>query len=174
MANEYNFKPITEAEYLEEVPEGATVLVESGGEIKRVPGDGLGGSGGVKTAIIKMAMYDNALSEGYYMDGVPEEYDNSEMQCVNMTFDEAWDVLINGGSLSIDFLSYMEVSDSNGDYFHYFVERCLSVEFYKKGDDPAVNVIQFTFPESTMPCCWTAYGFQYGSPILRDPSSGPV
>ncbi len=41
----YEFKKLSEVEALENVPEEATVLAEVGGAIKRVPGEGLGGSG---------------------------------------------------------------------------------------------------------------------------------
>ena len=41
----YEFKKLSEVEALDAVPEGASVLAEVGGEIKRVPGEGLGGSG---------------------------------------------------------------------------------------------------------------------------------
>ena len=49
----YEFKKLSEVAALTEVPEGAKVLAESNGQIVRVPGSGLGGSGGIKTAIIK-------------------------------------------------------------------------------------------------------------------------
>lgn len=39
----YEFKKLSEVEALTEVPEGATVLAEVGGAIKRIPGEGLGG-----------------------------------------------------------------------------------------------------------------------------------
>ena len=42
----YEFKKLSEVEALTEVPEGAKVLAESNGQIVRVPGSGLGGSGG--------------------------------------------------------------------------------------------------------------------------------
>ncbi len=41
----YEFKKLSELEALDTVPEGASVLAEVGGVIKRVPGEGLGGSG---------------------------------------------------------------------------------------------------------------------------------
>lgn len=58
----YEFKKLGEVEVLEEVPEGANALIEVGGDIKRVPGSGLGGGGGIKTAIIKSSDYDNAIA----------------------------------------------------------------------------------------------------------------
>lgn len=39
----YEFKKLSEVEALTEVPEGATVLAEVDGAIKRIPGNGLGG-----------------------------------------------------------------------------------------------------------------------------------
>lgn len=39
----YEFMSLAEVEALPEVPENATVLVEVGGSIKRIPGEGLGG-----------------------------------------------------------------------------------------------------------------------------------
>lgn len=41
----YEFMSLAEVEALSEVPENATVLAEVGGSIKRIPGEGLGGSG---------------------------------------------------------------------------------------------------------------------------------
>ena len=41
----YEFKKLSEVEALDAVPEGASVLAEVDGAIKRVPGEGLGGSG---------------------------------------------------------------------------------------------------------------------------------
>lgn len=41
----YEFKKLPEVEKLDSVPEGASVLAEVDGVIRRVPGEGLGGSG---------------------------------------------------------------------------------------------------------------------------------
>lgn len=46
MAETYNFRKLSEVEQLETVPENANAIVEVDGEIKRVAGGGLGGSGG--------------------------------------------------------------------------------------------------------------------------------
>lgn len=42
----YEFKRLSEVEALTEVPDGAKVIAEVNGQIRRVPGSGLGGSGG--------------------------------------------------------------------------------------------------------------------------------
>lgn len=54
----YEFKKLSEVEALTEVPEGATVLAEVGGAIKRIPGEGLGGGGGVGLIVETTNPYD--------------------------------------------------------------------------------------------------------------------
>lgn len=89
----YQFKRLSEVEALTEVPEGAKVLAEANGKIVRVPGSGLGGGTGIKTAIIKSSDYDQALSGVQsYIEGKPE----ITYSCINMTFEEAYDALANG------------------------------------------------------------------------------
>ena len=58
----YEFKKLSEVQALTEVPEGAKVLAEVNGQIRRVPRSGLGGSGGIKTIIIKSSDYDQKLT----------------------------------------------------------------------------------------------------------------
>lgn len=89
-------------ETLTEVPEGATVLAEVNGAIKRVPGAGLGGSG-IKTAIIKDSNYDNALA------GVAVANTGTTAptySCVNMTYEEACEILLNGEPLNVMLMLY--------------------------------------------------------------------
>lgn len=50
------FKKLSEVELIEEVSDGATVLVEDGGEIKRVPKSEVGGASAV---VIEMAVDEN-------------------------------------------------------------------------------------------------------------------
>lgn len=85
----YEFKKLSEVEALTEVPEGANMIAEVGGQIKRVPGSGLGGSGGIKTAIIKDSRYDQALAG---VQAAPEV----TYSCINMTFEEAYEAMANG------------------------------------------------------------------------------
>ena len=81
----YNFKNLAEVELLNEVPEGCTALAEVDGVVKRVPSKGLGGAGGIKTAIIKDSMYDNMIAGGMVPMGTYVGY-----ECINMTFEEAY------------------------------------------------------------------------------------
>lgn len=71
----YEFKKLGEVEALESVPEGANALIETNGEIKRVPGSGLGGGGGIKTAILVLDTESMAA-------------ETQTATCSNMTYDE--------------------------------------------------------------------------------------
>lgn len=77
----YEFQKLSEVEVLTEVPEGASVLAEVNGDIKRVPGDGLGGNSG-KTLIIT-ATVEEALPS------LTESGSSSPLITANMTLNEA-------------------------------------------------------------------------------------
>lgn len=94
----YEFKRLGEVEALTEVPEGANALIEIDGVVKRVPGSGLGGGTGIKTAIIKDSEYDLAVS--YFLSprvaAAPTTY-----ECLNMTFEEAYQTMADGEPLAV-------------------------------------------------------------------------
>ena len=75
----YTFKKITDTETLEKAPDGATVVCEVDGEIKRVPAIGM--EGGIKVANIR---------------AVPDENSGITFSCDNMTYEEAVNYLTNG------------------------------------------------------------------------------
>lgn len=77
----YEFKKLSEVEALTKVPEGATVLAEVGGAIKRIPGEGLGGGKVLKIICSNFGEY---LSEASTMLSAP-----SYTFETNMTFAEA-------------------------------------------------------------------------------------
>lgn len=79
------FKKLSEVEQIETASDNATVLVEEGGDIKRVPKKEVGGAGGY---VIKLA--------NSYLD------DNG-MFCFNESYDELYDVLMAGGSVWVDY-----------------------------------------------------------------------
>lgn len=96
----YEFTKLSEVESLNEVPENATVLAEVDGKIKRVPSGGLGGSGGVKTAIIKQQGYDELIA--FLAGKLPYEPElGNSYSCTNMTFEEAYETMARGEFLSI-------------------------------------------------------------------------
>lgn len=96
----YEFQKLSEVEALVEVPEGANALIEVNGDIKRVPGSGLGGATGIKTAIIKDSEYDNMIA-GMLNPATPSEAVAIAItyECLNMTFEEAYETMANGEPL---------------------------------------------------------------------------
>lgn len=94
----YSFKNLADVELLEEVPEGCTAFAEVDGVVKRVPSKGLGGEGGIKTAIIKDSEYDNALAG--LQTALAEEEPTLTYECTNMTFEEAYQAMANGEPLA--------------------------------------------------------------------------
>lgn len=92
----YEFKKLGEVEALDEVPENANALVEVDGAIKRVPGSGLGGAAGIKTAIIKTSDYDDALAGVQTTASAEITY-----SCINMTFEEAYATMAAGEPLAV-------------------------------------------------------------------------
>lgn len=97
----YEFQKLSEVEALVEVPEGANALIEVNGDIKRVPGSGLGGATGIKTAIIKDSNYDNTVAEMLNPAPAPSEAlaPSITYECLNMTFEEAYETMANGEPL---------------------------------------------------------------------------
>lgn len=98
----YEFQKLSEVEALAEVPEGANALIEVNGDIKRVPGSGLGGGAGIKTAIIKDSKYDNMVA-GMLNPATPSVAGAAgpTYECLNMTFEEAYETMANGEPLQV-------------------------------------------------------------------------
>lgn len=92
----YNFKNLADVELLEEVPEGCTAFAEVNGVVKRVPSKGLGDEGGIKTAIIKDSIYDDAI----FAQVNPRRDELITYECLNMTFEEAYGAMENGEPLA--------------------------------------------------------------------------
>lgn len=86
------FKKLSEVEQIETASDNATVLVEEGGEIKRVPKKEVGGAGGYYLTLT----YSNCeISD-----------ENPEILC-NENYDKLYDVLIAGGTAWFDFGQFM-------------------------------------------------------------------
>ena len=98
------FKRLADVEALTEIPEGANAFVEVDGEIKRVPGEGLGGAGGFKTAVIKSDIYDEALAYFSGNGGRVAESPEPTYSCINMTFEEAYATVKSGEVLKVVFM----------------------------------------------------------------------
>ena len=92
-----DFVKLSEVTVLEEVSDTASVLVEQNGEIYRAPKTQVGGAGGIKTAIIRDSGYLNAIAGLSTMMAKPEY----TYECLNMTFEEAYETMANGEPLMV-------------------------------------------------------------------------
>ena len=90
------FKKLSEVTVREEAAETAHVLIEENGEIYRVPKTAVGGAGGIKTAIIRDSGYLNAIAGLQTMTSADPVY---TYECINMTFEEAYETMANGEPL---------------------------------------------------------------------------
>lgn len=93
-----DFVKLSEVTVLEEVSDTASVLVEQNGEIYRAPKTQVGGAGGIKTAIIRDSGYLNAIAGVQTMAQSAPAY---TYECLNMTFEEAYETMANGEPLMV-------------------------------------------------------------------------
>lgn len=80
------FKKLSEVEQIETASDNATVLIEEDGDIKRVPKKEVGGAGGYVATLTE-----NDLNNS-----------SSDMLVLSENYDELYEVLMAGGSGSID------------------------------------------------------------------------
>ena len=147
----YEFKRLSQVEALTEVPEGAKVLAEANGQIVRVPGSGLGGSGGIKTAIIKSSDYDQKLTgvQTFATAGPVITY-----SCINMTFEEAYDALANGEPMTAHLMLSNDKGAINMTGFVVFAGT-------KINNAPCIVIIS---DYATPTLFWTSDGFSTTEP----------
>lgn len=90
---------LREAELVETPAEGATLFcLNPDGTVNRVSAANVGGSGGIKTAIIKDSGYDNAIAGVQSAISSTPEY---TYECINMTFEEAYQLMASGDPLQV-------------------------------------------------------------------------
>lgn len=92
------FKKLSEVEQIKTASDNATVLIEEGGEIKRVPKKEVGGAG-IATAIIKDSNYDNAIAG--LLQPRARMAETTAYECINMTFEEAYQIMSRGEPLNV-------------------------------------------------------------------------
>ena len=90
------FKKLSEVTALEEAAETAHVLIEENGEIYRVTKTAVGG--GVKTAIIRDSGYLNMIAG---VNPTTPENPTYTYECINMTFEEAYETMAKGEPLNV-------------------------------------------------------------------------
>lgn len=96
-----DFVKLSEVTVLEKVSDTASVLVEQNGEIYRAPKTQVGGAGGIKTAIIRDSVYLNAIAQLSPMKQTEPSTPAVTYECLNMTFEEAYETMANGEPLMV-------------------------------------------------------------------------
>ena len=91
----YDFQKLADVELLEEVPDGASAFVAVDGAVKRVPGSGLGGGGGIATAILRLDSESNASTNAVTRK-VALPVEKLPITCDNYTYEQARAVLEAG------------------------------------------------------------------------------
>lgn len=106
----YDLQRLADVELLSEVPDGASAFIEIDGDVRRVPGSGLGG--GVKTAILRYSDEDSdtapraateekAVEEGTAAQAAIATPTELPFTCDNMTYAQARAVLEAGQPLAV-------------------------------------------------------------------------
>lgn len=107
----YDFQKLADVELLEEVPDGASAFVAVDGTVKRVPGSGLGGGGGIATAILRPASESNASTKAVTRAAsIPVE--KLPITCDNYTYAQARAVLEAGNPFAA--ILYIVDGDMSG------------------------------------------------------------
>lgn len=95
------FKKLSEVEQIETASDNATVLIEEGGDIKRVPKSAVGGSG-VGGYVVTIAE-DNIIDANFS--------NNPQVWC-SVNYDELYDILMAGGFAWLD-ISLLTVNQNS-------------------------------------------------------------
>ena len=126
-----DFVKLSEVAVKEEVSDNATVLVEENGEIYRAPKTSVGGgAGGIKTAIIRQAHYLDVIA------GVmPGKTVDPDYECINMTFEEAYNVLSKGEPLMIVGMLLVDgqfpvCAFGNATFDNYNIDKAIHLAFW--------------------------------------------
>ena len=148
-----DFVKLSEVTVLEEVSDTASVLVEQNGEIYRAPKTQVGGAGSVKTAIIRDSGYLNAIAGLSTMATAAPEY---TYECINMTFEEAYETMLNGEPLMVIGMLTAEGG------------TCMYGESIFAGTAMGVQCIIIMFynslADTILTCYWTADGLSTSEP----------
>lgn len=86
------YKKFSELPEITEASEYTKVPVLDGNEMKLLNGAKLGGDAGIKTAIFKDSNYDKVIAG-------EEISEDVTITCTNMTFEEAYEIMVNGEPL---------------------------------------------------------------------------
>ena len=149
----YDFQKLADVELLEEVPDGASAFVAVNGDVKRVPGSGLGG-GGVATAILRLASESDASENAVTPATTTQPVKKLPITCDNYTYAQARAVLEAGNPLAVT----LDVGGAwaNSILLNYGNSDCIGMAFILDSGNPT-------------PMYWNADGFFDGDPAKYNP-----
>lgn len=148
----YDFQKLADVELLEEVPDGASAFVAVNGDVKRVPGSGLGGGGGISTAIFRFGSENNASTkEVTYVTINPVK--KLPITCDNYTYEQARAVLGAGNPLTA--MIFMSENNMQG------WMSCSQISF----SDNYISMMFITGDGLTI--YWNSDGFFDREPVKR-------
>ena len=157
----YDFVRLADVEALSEVPENATVLAEVNGSIKRVPGNGLGGSGN-GLVLVETSSPSSSPSPVSVMVALPEVWTFS----ANMTLDEAMELLHNYElSSAVVYTTYVGDSVSSLDTEVSSGIKQMDVAFVQDASSRfGSNCLVILGMNTGITCFWTADGISTEQP----------
>lgn len=149
----YDFQKLADVELLEEVPDGASAFVAVNGDVKRVPGSGLGG-GGVATAILRVANESDASASAVMPATAEQPVKKLPITCDNYTYAQARAVLEAGNPLAV--MLNINGAWANSILLNYGNSDCIVMAFILGSGNPT-------------PMYWNADGFFDGDPANYNP-----
>lgn len=160
----YDFQKLADVELLEEVPDGASAFVAVNGDVKRVPGSGLGGGGGVATAILRLSSESNASAKAVKRTEAQPTVNKIPITCDNYTYEQARAVLGAGNPLTaMIFMSEDNMSRWTSCSKIAFSGNYISMTF-------SVNINNYvSLPKNEHTFYWNADGFFDGDPADYNP-----
>lgn len=160
----YNFKNLADVDLLESVPEGATVFAEVGGTVKRVPGEGLGGSGSGKNLIIVGSSFEEYVSSiGSAARAAAMAADAPAVTySANMSFEDA--------------LAAVRACELTGAYLYAVLDfpgcfSCITVEATSDFSVDCLAFMAYVGPSPSIMLFWTADGISTTEPSTGEQES---
>lgn len=148
----YDFQKLADVEMLEEVPDGASAFVAVDGTVKRVPGSGLGGGGGIATAILRFDNESNASTNAVTRTAsIP--VNKLPITCDNYTYEQARAVLAAGDPFTA--IIFM----SEGNFLGW--KNCLQVALFDN------YIVMVFISDKEQDIYWNADGFFDREPVNR-------
>lgn len=154
----YDFQKLADVELLEEVPDGASAFVAVNGDVKRVPGSGLGGGGGVATAILRLSSESNASAKAVKRVAIQPTVNKLPITCDNYTYAQARAMLEAGNPFAA---VLYESHSSNSALCSYSLNVSLTEQYI------VINFYSLKGPSTSR--FWNADGFFDGNPADYNP-----